>query len=218
MTHPSIDGVLIQWGDRLFYPANRLIKSHTPCLHPPVGRAAEIRNRIEATVRRAPQVMVKVTGGGRGMTAIAAHLRYISTGGRLDIEDDRGAIERGKESLHEIEHRWRIGGAQIDVVSPRREAFNVMLSMLRGTDPLTVQWAAREFARVEFAAQEISMRLVATSSWVPKRAASAMDRVKGAQLSGSSWPSGADRFSPTNGWSPQSCRPSDPHGRAVRPR
>ena len=26
-----------------------------------------------------------------------------------------------------------------------------MLSMPRGTDPLTVQWAAREFARVEFA-------------------------------------------------------------------
>ena len=78
MTHPSIDGVLIQWGDRLFYPANRQIKSHTPRLHPPGARAAEIRSRIEATVRRAPQVMVKVTGGGRGMTAIAAHLRYIS--------------------------------------------------------------------------------------------------------------------------------------------
>lgn len=151
MTHPSIDGVLIQWGDRLFYPANRQIKSHTPRLHPPGARAAEIRSRIEATVRRAPQVMVKVTGGGRGMVAIAAHLRYISRGGRLDIEDDRGAVERGKEALHEIERQWRVGGAQIDAVSPRREAFNVMLSMPRGTDPLTVQWAAREFARVEFA-------------------------------------------------------------------
>ena len=151
MTHPSIDGVLIQWGDRLFYPANRQIKSHTPRLHLPGARAAEIRSRIEATVRRAPQVMVKVTGGGRGMTAIAAHLRYISKGGRLDIEDDRGAVERGKEALHEIERQWRVGGAQIDAVSPRREAFNVILSMPRGTDPLTVQWAAREFARVEFA-------------------------------------------------------------------
>ena len=151
MTQPSIDGVLIQWGDRLFYPAHRQIKSHTPRLHPPGTRAAEIRSRIEATVRRAPQVMVKVTGGGRGMVAIAAHLRYISKGGRLDIEDDRGAVERGKEALHEIERQWRVGGAQIDAVSPRREAFNVMLSMPRGTDPLTVQWAAREFARVEFA-------------------------------------------------------------------
>jgi hypothetical protein len=66
MTHPSIDGVLIQWGDRLFYPTNRQTKSHTPRLPPTGARAAEIRSRIEATVRRAPQVMVKVTGGGRG--------------------------------------------------------------------------------------------------------------------------------------------------------
>ena len=144
-------GILIQWGDRLFYPANCHIQSQTPRLHPPGGRAAEIRSRIEATVRRAPQVRVRVTGGGRGMAAIEAHLRYISREGRLDIEDDRGAVERGKEALHEIERQWRVGGAQIDAVSPRREAFNVMLSMPRGTDPLTVQWAAREFARVEFA-------------------------------------------------------------------
>ena len=99
--------------------------------------------------------MVKVTGGGRGMKAIAAHLRYISRGGRLDIEDDRGAVERGKEALHEIERQWRVGGAQIDAVSPRREAFNVMLSMPLGTDPLTVQWAAREFARVAFADRDL---------------------------------------------------------------
>jgi hypothetical protein len=38
-------------------------------------RAAIIRQRIEAiVVRRAPQVMVKVTGDGRGMMAIAAPL------------------------------------------------------------------------------------------------------------------------------------------------
>ena len=61
-----------------------------------------IRERIEATVRRAPQVMVKVTGGGRGMGAIAAHFRYISKNGRLDIEDDRGVVEHGKEALHDL--------------------------------------------------------------------------------------------------------------------
>ena len=58
-----------------------------------------IRSRIEATVvRRAPQVMVKVTGGGRGMKAIAAHFRYISKNGRLDIEDEhgRGLARTGK--------------------------------------------------------------------------------------------------------------------------
>ena len=152
MTHdPAIDGVLIQWGERLFYPANRRVKSHTPRLSSTAGWADHIRSRLEATVRRAPQVMVKVTGGGRGMGAIAAHFRYISKNGRLDIEDDRGVVERGKDALAEIERQWQFGGACIDAVSPRREAFNVMLSMPRGTDPLIVQRAAREFAKIEFA-------------------------------------------------------------------
>ena len=74
---PNIDGILIAWGDRLFYPGNRVVKTKPqPRLNGDATRlrAAAIRKRIEATVvRRAPQVMVKVTGGGRGMKAIAAH-------------------------------------------------------------------------------------------------------------------------------------------------
>ena len=79
---PNIDGVLIQWGDRLFYPGNRIIKGRQQPRLNMIGarqRVAAIRERIEATVvRRAPQVMVKVTGGGRGMKAIVAHFRYLS--------------------------------------------------------------------------------------------------------------------------------------------
>jgi hypothetical protein len=97
--NPTLDGVLIQWGERLFYPGNRIVKSQTPRLHSASQRAAAVRRRIAATVRRAPQVMVKVTGGGRGMAAIAAHFRYISKNGHLPIEDDRGVTERGKEAL-----------------------------------------------------------------------------------------------------------------------
>ncbi|HEV7576928.1 MAG TPA: conjugal transfer protein TraS [Caldimonas sp.] len=146
----AIDGVLIQWGERLFYPRNRIVKASTPRLHGQT-RARAIRSRIEATVRRAPQVMVKVTGGGRGMAAIRAHFRYISKNGRLDVEDDRGVVERGKDAVKEIERQWQFGGAYIGEEGHRREAFNVMLSMPRGTDPLIVQKAAREFAKTEFA-------------------------------------------------------------------
>jgi hypothetical protein len=158
-SNPTLDGVLIQWGERLFYPGNRIVKSQTPRLHTASQRAAAIRSRIAATVRRAPQVMVKVTGGGRGMAAIAAHLRYISKNGRLPIEDDRGVTERGNEALQAIERQWRVGGSMIENHSPRREAFNIMLSMPRGTDPLAVQQAAREFARIELAAHRYVMVL-----------------------------------------------------------
>ena len=149
-SQPSIDGILVQWGERLFYPRNRVVNAWTPRLRGQ-SRAAAIRSRIEATLRRAPQVLVKVTGGGRGMGAIRAHFRYITKSGRLHIEDDRGAVEQGKDAVREIERQWQFGGAYIGDESHRREAFNVMLSMPRGTDPLTVQRAAREFAKVEFA-------------------------------------------------------------------
>jgi hypothetical protein len=162
----NIDGVLITWGDRLFYPGNRIVKVRPqPKLNADAARqrAAAIRKRIEATVvRRAPQVMVKVTGGGRGMKAIAAHFRYISKNGRLEIEDQRGETMRGKDSLHDLADEWRLGGSLIpDDAEPghRREAFNIMLSMPRGTDPLTVQRAAREFAQTELADHKYVMVL-----------------------------------------------------------
>ncbi|CAG1012116.1 hypothetical protein BURK2_04442 [Burkholderiales bacterium] len=163
---PNIDGVLITWGDRLFYPGNRVVKvKPQPRLSGDAARmhAAAIRKRIEATVvRRAPQVMVKVTGGGRGMKAIAAHLRYISKNGRLEIEDERGESIRGKGSVYDLADDWRLGGSLIpDETEPgrRREALNIMLSMPRGTDPISVQWAAREFAKTELADHKYVMVL-----------------------------------------------------------
>jgi Relaxase/Mobilisation nuclease domain len=163
---PDLDGILITWGDRLFYPGNRIVQVRP---QPKLGasaahqRAKAIRQRIEATVvRRAPQVMVKVTGGGRSMAAIAAHFRYISKNGRLEIEDQRGETMQGKDSLHHLADEWRLGGARIsDDAGPGqpREAFNIMLSMPRGTDPLIVQRAAREFAQTELADHKYVMVL-----------------------------------------------------------
>ena len=116
-TGPNIDGLLVQWGDRLFYPDNRIVKSRPARLFGTAQRAATIRARIEATVRRAPQVMVKVTGGGRGMGAIAAHFRYISKNGRLPIEDDRGVVREGKEAVGDLTEQWRYSGSHIETTS-----------------------------------------------------------------------------------------------------
>ena len=163
---PSIDGILVTWGDRLFYPGNRIVKSRPqPRLNGDAlrQRAAAIRERIDATVvRRAPQVMVKVTGGGRCMKAIAAHFRYISKNGRLEMEDELGQTLRGKDAVHSLADDWRFGGTLIDEDAgpgQRREAFNIMLSMPRGTDPLSVRRAAREFAQRELADHKYVMVL-----------------------------------------------------------
>ena len=161
----NIDGVLVTWGDRLFYPGLRARKDapqprlRGDALH---RRAAAIRSRIEATVvgRAAPGVG-KVTGGGRGMRAIAAHFRYISKNGRFDLEDDRGETVRGKQAVRDLAEDWRFSGSLIpeDADGTRREAFNIMLSMPRGTDPLAVQLAAREFAWAELSGHKYVMVL-----------------------------------------------------------
>ena len=93
------------------------------------------------------------------MKAIAAHFRYISKNGRLEIEDERGQLGLGKEAVRELVDDWRLGGSLIEDVSDRREAFNIMLSMPRGIDALTVQRAAREFAKAELADHKYVMVL-----------------------------------------------------------
>src|SRR5690349_2087538 len=123
----AIDGILLQWGDRLFYSGNRIVRSRG---EPRLGgrakpSAAAMRQRIAAIVRRAPQVMVKVTGGGRGMRAIAAHLRYITKNGRLPFEDERQIKGTGRDALRDLVQEWRLGGTPIEDVSARREAFNI---------------------------------------------------------------------------------------------
>jgi len=68
-------------------------------------------------------------------------------------------VSKGRGALRELAEEWRLGGALIEDTSPRREALNIMLSMPRGTDPLAMQRAAREFARSEFADHKYVMVL-----------------------------------------------------------
>ena len=148
---PSIDGVLVQWGERLFYPRNRIVKAGRHVSRPSASSAAAIRAGSRRPSRRAPQVMVKVTGGGRGMTAIA---RTSATSARTAGSRSRttaASSSAARRRCTSIERQWQFGGAYIGDEGHRREAFNVMLSMPRGTDPLIVQKAAREFAKIEFA-------------------------------------------------------------------
>ena len=50
----TVDGVLVQWGERLFYPRNRIVKPMPPARLDALTqrKAAVIRGRIAATVSR----------------------------------------------------------------------------------------------------------------------------------------------------------------------
>src|SRR3569833_1135111 len=52
---------------------------------------------IALTVRRAPEVMVKVSGGARSLGGVQAHFAYIGRDGELGVEFDYGPPKSPKK-------------------------------------------------------------------------------------------------------------------------
>ena len=125
---------LVEWGSRLFYSMPKKGKrvKDVPSFTPGRVSANEIRNRVRQAVSpRAKQVLVKITGGGRGMAPVSAHLRYISRQGKpevggkgksLELEDQDGEKISGTEQIKELQSDWRVAGSFIPESSVRKEA------------------------------------------------------------------------------------------------
>lgn len=111
---------------------------------------AGARSRISGIVRKVPEVMVKVSGGGKGMRAIKAHMDYISRNGDVALENENGEVIAGKEAVRDLRDEWKHSLYGIPEESGKKEAFNIVLSMPPGTDRKAVTDAAREFAKTEF--------------------------------------------------------------------
>ena len=116
---------------------------------------------IARTVRRAPEAMVKVTGGGTKAGAVAAHLRYIGRRGELEVESDDGRRLSERTALDSLLDEWNL-----DLTSgqyrpkngkcgsrPTKLVHNIVLSMPSRTPPDKVLSAAKKFARERFALQ-----------------------------------------------------------------
>lgn len=75
----------------------------------PSGRFTPVQiEQIRRTVSRAPEVMVKVTGGGTRTGAVAAHLAYISRKGELAIETDEGDPAAGRDAQKALLRDWHL--------------------------------------------------------------------------------------------------------------
>lgn len=165
-----VDGVLKEWGDRLYYakpkgrrarPAGFHYSPDATSLPAPHGggRSPAANKQILArTVRKTPEVMVKISGGGKDRRQMKAHLDYISRNGELPLEDQDGNIVAGKQMVRELHQDWVDPNAGPrgqryipDTDGTRKEAFNIILSMPEGTDPEAVREAARAFAAATFA-------------------------------------------------------------------
>lgn len=155
MPYPKIyiDAMLVNWGDRLFQEPLRHARASRLSRVGIRDEGARMRTQIARTLRRTPEVMVKITNkaaSAQGMSAVRRHLRYISRNGRIELEDQNGERIAGKDALRDLTKTWELGGWGIPETSTRREVFNVLLSMPPGTDRQAVRDAARDFAALEF--------------------------------------------------------------------
>ncbi|KQW57638.1 relaxase [Variovorax sp. Root411] len=118
--------------------------------------------QIQRTVSRTPEVMVKVSGGGRDVGGVEAHLRYIGRHGKLPLETDEGLVQQGRGAARETVTDWQLElcrsqykpkPAQGEKDTRAKLVHNIVLSMPAGTPPEKVLAAARVFARENFALQ-----------------------------------------------------------------
>jgi hypothetical protein len=115
---------------------------------------------VERTVRRTPEVMVKVLSrGGQDLKAVGRHLDYLNRGGELDIETDEGQHLSGKGiekalledwDLDLEEHRRKVDLESRSRRPPPKLVHKLMFSMPAGTPPDRVLAAVKNFAREEF--------------------------------------------------------------------
>jgi type IV secretory pathway VirD2 relaxase len=106
-----------------------------------------MRAKLERIVRRAPEVMVKITGRTKGVAHLKSHLAYITRSGELDAETEQGATLAGRSGLKDLQQRWEDDAGLDD--KRRRDgslSINIILSMPAGTDAVAVKDSARAFA------------------------------------------------------------------------
>lgn len=158
MSKTVIDGLIKDWGDRLYYEpvkarkGNNMRGGKSSAQELPATRShKKTEGALIRTIQKHPEVMLKISGGGKNMAHIKAHMDYISRNGLVEIEDENGQLHLGKEAVRDVRESWAKGKIGIPFTGERRkEAFNIVLSMPPGTDRPSVTNAARQFALAAF--------------------------------------------------------------------
>ena len=109
---------------------------------------------IARTVRRVPEVMVKVSGGARTVAGVEQHMNYIGREGKLGLEADTGEHLDGKGFQHRLSEDWNLDleaherqtERSIRGRKPPKLVHNIIFSMPPGTDREKVLQAVRKLA------------------------------------------------------------------------
>ena len=128
--------------------------------HTPLEFSRGQLEQIRRTVHGAPEVMVKVSGGGKSAAAVGAHLSYIDRHGKLEVHTDRGETLQGKAVSGYLTEIWNLeaGRGQYrpepepgKIDRRPKQVHNIVFSMPEGTPPAKLLSATQKFAREKFA-------------------------------------------------------------------
>lgn len=115
--------------------------------------------QIARTIRRTPEVMVKVLPrGAQTAGAVRKHLDYIGCKGELELETDDGERLQGRDAGERFVEDWDLNlesdrrgvGLASAKQGSAKLVHKIMLSMPPGTPAKGVLEAERNFAREEF--------------------------------------------------------------------
>jgi hypothetical protein len=116
--------------------------------------------QVARTVRRVPEVMVKVSGGGTSPKGVVAHFKYLNRRPEFEIETDDGEHLQGRGQGKGLVEDWDL---ELDAAEsqsayrgtpgrkPAKLVHNIVLSMPAGTSAKGLLEGSRAFAREQFA-------------------------------------------------------------------
>ena len=119
------------------------------------------RLHISLTVHRAPEVMVKVSGGARTLSGVERHMAYIGREDKLGLDVDSDGHIGGKGFERDLVRDWDL---DVDALQnhtrnsgstrkPPKLVHNIIFSMPPGTSPRAVLKAVHRLALNEWALQ-----------------------------------------------------------------
>ena len=116
------------------------------------NKTKNLRSVAGRVSRQAPEVMVKVSGFGKGASHIRAHLTYISRHGKVELETETGEILENRDEITQHFEGWKRDIDDSRQRKNRRDTMHLILSMPDSVDEESVRRASREFAKETFGA------------------------------------------------------------------
>jgi hypothetical protein len=112
-----------------------------------LSASAKSKN-VSSVARKAPEVMVKITGSSKGLATVKNHLDYISRNGKVELVNEAGESIHGTAAVRDLKQHLK--AEQIPEDGKKREFLHVVFSMPKETPTEDMKAAVAAFCKDEF--------------------------------------------------------------------